>query len=370
MASRLHARCLDAGRLALIALAASSSLAAADPFQDSISQIEGATSLELAVEIGAHLSAGTLVNLLDQPLQTAGDDPLRGVLFLISIYEDGMMVTGSGTVVRSDIGATARVLTAGHVTALEAPASGAALVEVLAFDTEGRFRAILGPKVLSGSGPGDSPARAESVASDMAVLEVLDLAPELREDEWTALARTVAPRQSEGLLLLQPGAGSMIANPGMSGAAVFDANGEIVGVASYAAHLESDKLGEGGSDFLSRLTSDIDPLSPTADVGAALSQELEAVQSPNREGRKHNGIILASPVILDEILEALGASVAEVNHVGGGVQPALVAGFPDRELRSEPVGFLELDLISALEAARDRQIVNVDYGAGVELPAI
>lgn len=369
MNGKLHARCLDIGRLALIGLAASATIAAADPFASVEGQISQSDSLDLAIMLASQLPAGDMLSLAGTSAAPTEAESTRGALFLMSLYEDGSIVLGTGTVVKSSVGATARVLTAGHVAALEMAETGSELSETLAFDASGKFRAVLGPTVISGTGPTTSELDASKIAADMAVLEVLDLAPDISEAEWTSLGREIAPRQSEGLMIAQPESGSLAANPGLSGASILDAEGRIIGVASYSAHLTTDARGPGGSAYLTQVIAGISPASDLDFLLPTLNLDLQGLQGNDRDGRRRDGILIATPIVHEEIIDALGADV-EIVPSQEGVHQGTVTGFPDRELRSTSVGFVEMQAISAVEAAWDRDAFRIEYAVDAELPSI
>lgn len=202
--------------------------------------------------------------------RTIGHDPSS--IYLVSLFEDGSLINGSGTIIRGEDGIS-RALTAGHVTSLQrAPEEGgAALSRVYSFSQEGAFLASLFPVVtgFDGLNPPDADhVSPQDVSSDVAVLEVEYFFDEAAEKLWAESGARLAPIQPSHLLSVLPSPDSILANPGISGGAMRNSEGEVVGVISYTHHEGDIRVTAGGTDAIALDDASTDPAVLAAGQGA------------------------------------------------------------------------------------------------------
>ena len=159
------------------------------------------------------------------------DDQVRNSIVKLVINDETGMKFGSGTIIKSDrLNMDNRILTAGHVDPARA--------DVMIFDYSGRYlgRAVL--EVSAYSSVED--AGLDHDVSDIATLRPVSFASAAIADTWNDRGLHVAKSYPEGRMALSMEDDSIASNGGSSGAAVLNAQNEVVGV--FTSTLRSQHL--------------------------------------------------------------------------------------------------------------------------------
>ncbi|MBW3243424.1 S1 family peptidase [Epibacterium sp. DP7N7-1] len=343
MELRTHARLLDMARMTVLAAALiAPNVAAADVGMAPAPAVLSEAARDQAYDTiweNMRIAVGDQGRRAPELWQddgaTKADD--KSVVYLLSFYDDGSFISGSGTIIIGDDG-QGRVLTAGHVAPLERMNDGieTALQDIVAFSTDGRMLASLYPKLTGYNGfrvPDINALSALDISSDVAVLEVSYFADPDFEQDWMAGAVRIAREQPASIIAISAGAESAITNPGVSGASLRNGDGEVIGILSYVYNPSDAPMAASGSVYLSQLSSGF-----TADfldqrITDAVDILIDEVADPDRPGRREGGIGIGAPVIQADVLRALHAGsvmvTSKVDHFH-----ARLTGFPDHEMRS------------------------------------
>lgn len=194
----------------------------------------------------------------DLPRDSGGPE-----VWLLAVYDDGSVSTGTGTVVLGD-DHQARVLTAGHVSPWdlliedeEGGMSQVSLVETFAFSPSGEVLARLETSFISYRDAEHEAETAAELSEDLAVLSVTHLSPDVTAEEWVARGVRIAADQPEWVMMVMPDINGTTMNPGISGASVRNLRNEVVGVISYSFS-DFDRISYAeDADFLSRVRSGV-----------------------------------------------------------------------------------------------------------------
>ncbi|WP_027234160.1 trypsin-like peptidase domain-containing protein [Leisingera caerulea] len=367
MPVKLHARSIDAGRMALLGLAISTSVAQADPFEAAVPVLTDAARAALSGEIAQTIQDAVVATHKAMP---AGEDRAAdghaadpASVFLMAWYDNGTVRSGTGTIISHQDG-DAKVLTAGHVTRIWDP-SGGELVEILAYSHSGQALAVLQPELIGHEGIDGSSMTVESLAMDVAVLTPVHYATPEVKASWNSWGREIAPVQPGELMMVTAGHATQLLNQGASGSAILDGEGRVVGVLNAAYHLSDAEIGPGGSEFLERAAARTDADGDPFDVGTSFEDAKTIVSEENRAARMKGGLGIATPIVQTDLLQALGAgdvSIREQDHAFYGA----VSGYPDSELRSETVTVTSLPNYP-VSASFDPQVVQMfSYDAAAD----
>lgn len=342
MTCRLHARHVDAARLAILGVALSASAAwANDPFS-AAPDVLGPEARAFASQTVTEAMKNAWEKTFSEDLVIPGTMALpsdladRSTVFLFPVFSDGKGYhAGSGTIVEGSF-EFSRVLTAEHVAPLTRRGDDGEildLVSVLAFGADGKPLASLQPVLLGGGGKADPfNLMAEEVMGDVAVLQPQHFASETALREWNDRAAQVASVQPAELLALTTDAASKALNSGISGASVRDGNNQIIGVITHAfGTIPSTTIEMGGSAYMERLDGQLreggDPFGQKTRLWAI---DAAAREHPS-ENRKAGGLAVAAPIVQEEVLQFLGVGpITAVEKIGP--FHAKATGFPDREL--------------------------------------
>lgn len=348
MEYRIHARRLNMARMAILAAAL---LAPGFAMADAGSGLVPAPDVlsdEARVQAYDTIWENMRIAVVDQESSAPGiwnntngatvDD--SSVVYLMSFYDDGSFISGSGTIILGDDG-QGRVLTAGHVVPLERVKDDdqSGLQDIVAFSTDGRILASLYPRLTGYDGlrvPDIDTLTPLDISSDVAVLEVSHFAEPDFERAWVAGAVRIAPEQPDRIIAISAGAGSAIANPGVSGASLRNADGEVIGILSYVYNPSDAPMTASGSTYLSRVSDGFASEPLDEKVAEAVGILIDEVADSDRPGRRTGGIGIGAPLIQEDVLRVLHAGPVTITDRIDSFH-ARMTGFPDHEMRSADV---------------------------------
>jgi|GEM_PF-7006352 len=284
-------------------------------------------------------------------------DPLTSSVMLLALYRDGQFRQGSGTVIRgSGVGGQPdRVLTASHVLpphAIDAEGRRSPLTRILAFGSDGRELAELGPVLAGDIHALDRVNDADMIFDDVAVLEPVSFTDPAARQSWSLMGAGLAPAQPERLMALFQPPGSVALNPGMSGAGVFDESGALIGVLSYTLYLSGDP-------FLDRPDTGYEArvFTPNQGAGApAWASDLRALTATQGRRLRRDNVGYAAPIRHAEVRAALNASGPAAAAAPDGY--ALIAGYP--RLSCLSVGLRRLGTGLPLASSHMRALANFE----------
>lgn len=162
----------------------------------------------------------------------------------------------------------------------------------------------------------------------------------------------------------------MLTNPGASGASLRNADGEVIGILSYTYHPGHAPIAAGGSNYLSQVFEHLDAGLVPDHVASAFKGLAQEVDSPHRLDRRAGGTGLGTPILQEEILEALVSGPVAPTGQGGNFYAHMTA-FPDHEMRSAEVIAAGLEAYPAARNLDPATAVTYDWNPlGFELDAI
>lgn len=260
----------------------------------------------------------------------------KASLFLLSVYADGNLMQGTGTIISgSGQGGPDRVLTAAHVVPSSMAISGepSPLVEVLAFDASGAFLARLDPLMVGAQDIGSaiqasansmSPHPPSAMLQDVAVLEVVEFSRDEVAADWERRGAAIAQTQSGSLMMLSEPPEGWGGNTGMSGAAIFDQTGAVLGISVFAAWPDATLSQASDTGYLGSLLAGTDMPESVRETLQGIQDERSAGAGPeiHRGGR-----ILGLPLVQAELRNLLGVPAL----LGPGHSPptaGIIAGYP------------------------------------------
>lgn len=262
----------------------------------------------------------------------------NATLMIMATYEvsgeiPGPLATyfGTGTVIRADEGVN-RVLTAAHVTAPEMVIQNGERVtlrSVYAFDGEGRLVAELGLSHAHTGRISLGQITHELVQEDVAVLAPVRFPSEEMARSWQGRGVDIAPEQSTSVLFFYGEGGASLISGGFSGAALYNPDGQVVGLISEMVSL-SDTVRPAPNTMMPEavLKTDLSAMSLRE------RQILEGIAGGPSEGVYVDSVAAGPPLSGPALLSALGVDPDRIRTT-----PALdatelySAGFPGRECR-------------------------------------
>lgn len=270
-----------------------------------------------------------------------GDNPLLAAarsasIFLLMTYSNGDWTQGTGTIVRgSGQGGPDRILTAAHVIEPILENEEKPLLEAIhAYDSDGRYLGVMRPVLRGERNVVSQHAALErkeglpiSVLNDLAVLEVQEFASDAVEKTWNDRGLPVAPSQSEYVQLLTERASDWVFNPGASGGAVLNAEGQIIGVSVYYGWAVKKSFVAPESGNLDRLAkADGDP-----DHFEDFFGRVKAYRDEKKnKSMKYGAAMIALPLRQIELRQALDLPDQPLDS-GPSTQLGIVAAYPRQE---------------------------------------
>lgn len=238
---------------------------------------------------------------------------------------------GTGTVIRSDEGLN-RVLTAAHVAAPEMVDSSGVPVtlrSVYAFDGEGRLVAELGLTYAHTGRIRLGAMTQELVQEDVAVLAPVRFPSEWMARSWQGRGIEIAPEQSESVLFFYGEGGNSVISGGLSGAALYNPDGQVVGLVTETVVLtETARPAPNTAMPEAVLNGDLSVM------GARDRQLLEQIAPAPSDGVYVDSVAAGPPLSGRGLLSALGVDPDRIATVPALDTSALYsAGFPGRECR-------------------------------------
>jgi hypothetical protein len=238
---------------------------------------------------------------------------------------------GTGTVIRADEGVN-RVLTAAHVTAPEMVIQNGERVtlrSVYAFDGEGRLVAELGLSHAHTGRISLGQITHELVQEDVAVLAPVRFPSEEMARSWQGRGVDIAPEQSNSVLFFYGEGGASLISGGFSGAALYNPDGQVVGLISEMVSL-SDTVRPAPNTMMPEavLKTDLSAMSLRE------RQILEGIAGGPSEGVYVDSVAAGPPLSGPALLSALGVDPDRIRTTPALDVTALYsAGFPGRECR-------------------------------------
>lgn len=280
----------------------------------------------------------------DLPEDVPEPDRIRdATLMLVATYDhprSGIRpVFGSGTIIEAQDGIN-KVLTVGHVVSPEiifSDGEEGQLRAIYAFDHTGAILAELAPSYHLTKPFNNVDHKADNIHDEVAVLAPVMFPSHEKALNWQMRGLPLASDPANHVILATGESGKMSVTPGHSGAAMLNAQGEVIGVISaylpfnYSAIAADTPMRE--NLFNTELEFILGP-----DRQAITSVLMETWKPSFHE----DGIVIAAPISSPAAIWALGLNAADISvSSDAGHHDMLTLGYPNAECRSTSLRLLD-----------------------------